>query len=446
MTFASMRVVVAQPSSSSSGYAWYVVAVLTFVYMTAFVDRQIVSLLVGPIKQTLGVTDTQMGLLQGLAFGIFYTLLGVPIGRLADQRSRRAIIATGCTIWSIMTAACGLARTFPQLFLARIGVGVGEATISPAALSMIGDYFPKDRRPLAMSLFVSAGSIGSAVALLMGGAVIGWANTLAVELPIIGRLHGWQIIFMLVGLPGLIGTALMLTVREPVRTGASASTADWGHLWAFMARHRWVLAGHIGGFAIFSTLVYAVMFWGPSFFVRQHGWTEKQVGLSYGIGILVFGLLGAFAGGAFAGWLRRRGAVSAALLTVAVGAGGITVPGVLGVTIPDANVAIVFACLCNFFVSFASGSSAAAFQEYTPNELRAQITAVYYFAINLVGLSLGGVSVGVLNDYVFGSEAAIGRSLLVVLLIMGPLGGGLIAAALPAFRRAVLRFEDGTPA
>jgi MFS family permease len=440
-----MRGVIAQPSPSSSAYAWYVVAVLTFVYMTAFVDRQIVSLLVGPIKQTLGVTDTQMGLLQGLAFGIFYTLLGVPIGRLADQRSRRAIIAAGCTIWSIMTAACGLARTFPQLFLARIGVGVGEATISPAALSMIGDYFPKERRPLAMSLFVSAGSIGSAVALLMGGAVIGWANTLSIEVPVVGRLHGWQIIFMLVGLPGLIGTALMLTVREPARTGASASTSEWGHLWTFMARHRWVLAGHIGGFAIFSTLVYAVMFWGPSFFVRHHGWTEKQVGLSYGIGILVFGLAGAFAGGAFAGWLRRRGAVSAALLTVAVGAGGITVPGVLGVTIPDANVAMVFACLCNFFVSFASGSSAAALQEYTPNELRAQITAVYYFVINLVGLSLGGVSVGVLNDYVFGSEAAIGRSLLVVLLIMGPLGGGLIAAALPAYRRAVLRFEDGTP-
>jgi MFS family permease len=426
-----------------SAYSWYVVGVLTFVYMTAFVDRQILSLLVGPIKRSLGVSDTEMGLLQGLAFAVFYTLLGMPIGYLADRRSRRAIIAAGAAIWSVMTAACGLARTFPQLFLARVGVGVGEASISPAALSMIGDYFPPDRRPLAMSIFVSAGSIGSGVALIMGGAVIGFAERLsfADDGPF-GPLAGWQVIFILVGLPGLLGAALMATVREPERIGAGPpGSAGTAALLRFLRRHWRALSTHIGGFAAFSVLVYAVMFWIPTYFVRHHGLSEREVGVGYGVGVLVFGILGAFGGGAFAGWRRRRGDRAAALVTVAVGAGASTVPALLAVLVPHAGAAMICAGAFNFCVSFASGSSAAAFQEYTPNQLRAQITALYYFLINLLGLSIGGVSVGFLNDVVFGDEAAVGRSLLVLIAILGPAGAALIAAGVPAFRRAAEHFD-----
>jgi len=127
-------------------YSWYVVVVLTVAYMFSFLDRQILALLIEPIRQDLEITDFQISLLLGLAFGIFYTALGIPIGRLADRRSRRGIIAVGVTIWCLMTAACGLARNFSQLFLARIGVGVGEATLNPSAYSLISDYFPRQRR------------------------------------------------------------------------------------------------------------------------------------------------------------------------------------------------------------------------------------------------------------------------------------------------------------
>lgn len=199
-------------------YAWYVVCVLTVAYLLSFLDRQILALLVGPIRQDLDISDTQVSLLGNLAFGIFYTLLGLPLGRAADRFSRRGIIAAGVATWCLMTAACGLARNFVQLFLARVGVGVGEAALNPAALSMISDYFPRRTRGRALTFYNMGVSLGVGVALIFGGQVIAWvAAAPPVELPGIGVLRAWQTVFILVGLPGLLIALLMLTVREPVR-------------------------------------------------------------------------------------------------------------------------------------------------------------------------------------------------------------------------------------
>jgi len=217
----------------SNAYAWYVVAVLTLTYTVSFIDRQIMSLMIEPIRRDLNITDTQVSLLIGLAFAVFYTLLGIPIARLADRRSRRTIIAVGIATWCFMTAFCGLARSYAQLFLARVGVGVGEAALSPSALSIISDYFPKRTRGRAIAVYNTGISLGTGLAMIVGGALVAHVMVSPpVRLPFVGELYAWQTVFMLVGLPGLFLALLMFTVREPrrreQRRSACSSAASGG--------------------------------------------------------------------------------------------------------------------------------------------------------------------------------------------------------------------------
>ncbi|HYW33267.1 MAG TPA: MFS transporter, partial [Gemmatimonas sp.] len=200
--------------------AWYTVAVLTLANVSGFVDRQILSLLVVPIKRDLGVTDTQVSLLMGLSFVIFYSLLGLPIGRWVDQGPRKLIVALGALVWSALTIASGFARTFGQLFAARVGVGIGEATLQPAAISLIADAFPRRRLGTAMSVFMLGTFFGSGVAYALGAYVVGEMDRPGlITLPFAGAIYPWQTVFLIVGLPGVIVALLALTMREPVRGG-----------------------------------------------------------------------------------------------------------------------------------------------------------------------------------------------------------------------------------
>ena len=206
--------------------AWYAVFVLLLAYVLSFVDRIILSLLVTPIKEDLGTTDAQMGLLMGFAFAIFYTIAGIPIAKYSDVKSRKMIIAIGIFLWSIMTAVCGLARSFFQLFLARVGVGVGEAALTPAAYSMISDYFSEEKLGRAMAVYKSGAMFGGGLAFIIGGAVVGYVvNSDSIILPLLGEMKPWQMAFIIVGLPGVLIGLLMLTVKEPSRTGV-ADTLD----------------------------------------------------------------------------------------------------------------------------------------------------------------------------------------------------------------------------
>jgi MFS family permease len=184
-------------------YAWYVVFALTAIYMLSFMDRQILSLLVGPLKRDLGISDTRVGLLQGLAFGLFYTFMGLPLGRIADRRSRRNLIAAGLVLWSFFTSLCSVANNFWSLFLARMGVGVGEASLSPAAYSLISDYFPREKLGAAISVFYMGVFVGTSLSLLVTGQVIdAMAHTPLITLPLLGTIASWRITFLFVGLPG----------------------------------------------------------------------------------------------------------------------------------------------------------------------------------------------------------------------------------------------------
>jgi MFS family permease len=194
----------ADSTAHSLRYAWYVVGVLTLLYAFSFIDRQIFSLLVGPLRRDLHIGDAKMSLLIGFSFALFYTFFGIPLGRLADIYSRRLIIATGLVLWSGFTASCGLAQTFETMLLLRMGVGVGEAALSPAAYSLITDYFPREQLATALSVYSMGIYIGSGLAYLLGGLVVAYASTQAMWIiPLLGAVHPWQIIFLSIGLPGI---------------------------------------------------------------------------------------------------------------------------------------------------------------------------------------------------------------------------------------------------
>jgi MFS family permease len=204
-----------EPGYPRPAYAWYVVVILFLAFTVSYIDRQIISLLVDPIKADLGISDTQIGLLQGFAFTVFYTFAGIPLGRLADRKNRKIIITVGMFLWSLMTAACGLAKTFTHLFIARVGVGIGEASLSPAANSMITDYFPKDKRGKPVALYFMGVYVGVGLSFILGGMVISWvASTGEVVLPLVGELSAWQLTFMIVSIPGLLLVCLMPPHRK----------------------------------------------------------------------------------------------------------------------------------------------------------------------------------------------------------------------------------------
>lgn len=430
----------------SSAYAWYVVVVLTAAYVVSFVDRQILALLVEPIRRDLGLTDTQMGLIMGSAFALFYTILGIPLGWLADRFSRRGIIAAGITIWCLMTAACGLSRNFGQLFLARVGVGVGEAALGPSALSLISDYFPRERRGRAISFYNMGVSLGAGIAMIGGGWIIAAiADAPPTTLPIVGEIYAWQTVFLVVGLPGLAIAALMATVREPERRDKLRVMADGGRTEEVSIRNtirylrdRWQVYGsHFLGMSVVTCIGYAFLFWIPTMFIRTWGWDIQQISLTYGLVALITGPIGVNAGGWFADHLYRRGYRDShmrACLCFAL----IFVPSsVLVPLMPTPELAVAMLVPSSLGAAGVTATGVAALMMITPNQLRGQTTALYYFVISILGLSVGGAAVGAITDYVFGYEAALRYTLAVVSAAAGCAALGFMWVNLAYYRKAI---------
>ena len=306
------------PDYPNPAYAWYVVVILFIAYTLAYIDRQCINLLVEPIKHDLQISDTQISLLQGFAFVFFYTIFGIPLGRLADRKNRRIVISIGIFFWSIMTAACGLARHFWYLFMARVGVGIGEACLSPAAYSMIADYFPKEKRGVPISFYAMGVYFGSGVASIVVGYIIDLVSqTAVITVPVIGELHPWQVTFFIVGIPGMLVVAvMMLTVKEPARrellAPAGGVQESEAHLsvgqTARFFMQRWRTYGSLFfGYALKASLSYGYLAWIPSMFIRTYGWTAGEIGRLFGIIVAVLGTLGILVGGYIAHRLVIRG-------------------------------------------------------------------------------------------------------------------------------------------
>lgn len=433
-------------------YAWYVVGILTSAYLLSFLDRQILALLVAPIRRDLGISDFQVSLLGNLAFGIFYTLLGLPLGRAADRFSRRGIIAAGIATWSLMTASCGLVRNFVQLFIARVGVGVGEAALNPAALSMISDYFPRRTRGRALTFYNMGISLGVGVALIFGGQVIAWvAAAPPVELPGIGELRSWQTVFILVGLPGLLVALLMLTVREPVRRdrlqvrqadGTVTEQVSVRATVAYLWQRRRTYGTHFAGMTVVTVLGYSYFFWVPSLFVRTWNWTIPGISLGYGLVTIIGGPLGIVLGGWIPDRLQQHGYQDALMRTCLGGAVFLLVPAsILTPLMPNAELALAMLIPVSIGGAMVTATGAAALQMITPNQLRAQTTAVYYFVINIFGL-LGPTAVASVTDFAFHDDGALRWSLAIVCSIAGVIGLAFLAVHLPYYRHSIGEAEN----
>jgi MFS family permease len=419
------------------------VAVLGLAYLVSFVDRTILSLLIEPIKGELRISDTQIALLQGTAFGLFYITLGVPFGWAVDRWPRTRVIGFGCALWCAMTAVCGIASSFAQLFLARLGVGVGEAALSPGAASMIADLFPPRRRALAMSVYAMGASLGAGLSMIAGGLIIGWAGSAtAVTVPIAGPLAPWRLVLVMVGIFGLLVAVAVLALGEPVRrTGPLNHVGEPQALIPFLRSTGGLLGPQFVGIALYGLVSYAVLSWVPAIFIRLHGWTAPQTGLRFGIVFLVFGGLGALAGGGLSAALARKNVGGFNLLTALVGVTVMTPFVIAAPLVENGWVALALLAPVAFCFAVPTGASIAAVQEVTPPGLRGQVAALYYLVIGLVGLLLGPLSVAVLTDDVFQDPLKIGWSLATVCLIVQPLAIGSLWLA---YRHARRRSFDRT--
>jgi len=423
-----------------TGYAWYVVAVLLLAQTFSFLDRMIMGLLVGPIRATFDISDTQYSLLAGLAFSLFYALMGLPLARIADSKSRRNLIAAGIAVWSLMTALCGMARGFWMLFVARIGVGVGEATLAPGAYSMIADYFPKTILARALSVYMIGVTLGSGFAYMLGGAVVAYVENMdQIILPILGPIHGWQLTFFIVGLPGLLVAVLMLTtVREPRRVGVSERDADsipFREVVDYLWRRRAAYGGHIIGISIFIMVVYALNLWGPTYLIRTFDYSRPQAGWVFGIVMIVAGSAGLLLAGSIADAWVKRGTGDAYVRTILISIVCILPCAISLGFIENDVLGIVMIGLAIFFSAFQGGLSGGTLQLMTPNRMRGQVVAVFQLFANLIGLGLGPTVVAATTDYVFGYDAAIGKSIALSAAILCPLGGFILWRGLPAIRR-----------
>ncbi|MBI2994786.1 MAG: MFS transporter [Gammaproteobacteria bacterium] len=430
--------------------AWYAVFVFAIVLMFAFIDRQIITLLVGPIKKDLGVTDTQMSLLLGFAFVMFYVVLGIPIARLADVKSRRLIIGIGVTVWSAMTAACGLAQNYSQLFVARVGVGVGEACNGPATFSMLSDYFPKEKLAKAAAVLSIGFFLGSGLALIVGGQVVQLVSGMPdITVPLLGAIHPWQVAFIAVGLPGLLVTALVSTVQEPKRRGLMAPPvgAPTRKAQAIPVRQvfgylfdDWKCYGPMyAGMGLRSLVAFGASAWLPTFFIRTYGWTAPQVGMAVGVILLTISPLGLLTGGFLAEWYAKRGYADANMRVNLISTIAILPTSMLYPLMPTPELAIGLFAANSFLASIGPGPANAALQTITPNQMRAQATAFYLFIFNLVGYGLGPVTVAVITDYVFQAEDALRYSLAINAAVLGPIAWLIFWFGLKPYRESYLR-------
>jgi MFS family permease len=431
--------------------AWTTVGILAVAQFVNALDRYLINLLVEPIKADLGVSDTQMGLLLGLAFAIFYTFLGLPIGRWADTYSRKFIITCGVLFWSFMTMACGLAQSYKQLFLTRMAVGAGEASLNPCGYSLISDYFPSERRATPMGVFIVGATIGSATVLFLGGVLIEYltVNQITWPLPWGGHLKPWQIAFVLAGLPGFAVALLVRMMREPprreliereVREGEEATSnaqLPIRQVVSYVIHHSRSYAPLFLGFGMVLMWAMGKNLWAPTFMMRSFGWSPSQVGLVMALIIILGNSLGVVSGGYASEWVARRGYKDAHLRTAFCGT-LIGLPfAIIAPLVPNPMIAVPLLFPAFFFGAFPFALAPAAIASITPNQMRAQITAFYLLTINLLGFGLGPAFIGFLTDYIFGDPMFVGRSMALSAAICMPIAVVLLWIGMGAFRRTV---------
>ncbi len=419
----------------------YVLVILVLAYILSFIDRNILALLVGPIREEFALTDFQFSILHGWAFTLFYIFLGLPIGWLADRFSRKWIITSGIFLWSLMTCLCGLAKSFGGLFVTRIGVGVGEAALSPPAYSLMSDYFEPSRLRYATAIYTAGITVGSGTSYMIGGWLYDRFEAMGgLQLPALGLdFKAWQLTFVAVGLPGLLVAALFLFVREPKRHTTALDKAEgieFSDVTAHMKAHWQAYTGLILGMSMMAVIGYGMLTWLPEFLLRTYGMAKTEGGAWLGGIFIIGGTAGTFSGAVFAGMLEKRGYQDANMRLIGIVAAVLVVPAVAAALMPLAEAALVLFALVTYLQYTHFGVGIAALQLITPNQMRAQVSALMLFSTNLFGLALGGSFVAFFTDFVYRSDGALNYSLASVAAIVYPLAAAAIFLGLKHYRRA----------
>jgi MFS family permease len=430
----------ARPSIADQGYptpamGWLTVAILFVLYILSLTDRNIMALMVGPIKADLGLSDLQISLLQGPAFAFLFCLCAIPLGMALDRFSRRVVLFLSIIAWSLAALSCGLATSFLMLAIARAAVGAGESGFGTGSYSIVGDSFPPHKVALAMSVFIMGGVMGAGIVFLIGGPIVATVMKGGPSAwPVLGLLQPWQEVFILTGTPGLIMAFAVFLFREPPRRKLkTAGDAGYGEALAFMGRHKPLFVANFIGFGLAYAATIGFQLWTPTYLVRIHGWGPAQIGPVIGITQIA-----AAAMMPVHGWvidaLYRRGRKDAHLfwcmLTVLLAAPA----GIAAFLVGNPWMTIGFYWLFMTLILSTASAGPAIAQVVAPPHLRGRISAIYVLASGLIAMAGGPAFVGFVTTKILGDEKMVGRSLIIsVFCVLLP------AVLLFAYGRASMR-------
>ncbi|AUW59684.1 hypothetical protein C1T17_17930 [Sphingobium sp. SCG-1] len=427
---------ISDPSRVAPHRAWYAVCIFVLLYTISYVDRLILSLLAPAVSQSLSITDTQIGVLIGLGFGVLYSLTGLPLAHILDQRRRVPLVALGVALWSCSTIASGFAPSFAWLLVFRSGVAVGEAVLSPAAISLIADLFPREKRTLPTTVYTAVGAVMYSGSYIAGGAALQLATITAARF----GLEPWQLTLVFVGLPGLLLAPLLLfTITEPARRDdvATDQFATVAQAYAYLCREKKLYGGIFLGVAIIGMINFATTTWTPTLLIRGHGMSAPQAGYAYGTVGLLCGVLGAMCWPAVVSAWTRRGRRDA-LVTVFALTQTVTWLSFAVVGLARSEIILLVAAGIGTFFSTALGVLVPMLiQLVTPGRMRARVMALYLTAASLVGLAGGPPLAALLSETFFSGRFAIGSGLAVLVLATGPVASIAIWLIHGPYRRAL---------
>lgn len=442
-----------EPPLPSPWKAWFTVSILVGIYMNSFLDRQIMGLLVEDIKASLDVSDFKMGLLMGIAFAFFYATAGLPIGYLVDRTKRTRIVIIGQIFWTIASFSCGLATRYWQLFMFRFGVGVGEATLSPSAYSIIADSFPLRKIAFALGVYGMGVTLGANMANLLGAWAVGLMEPgVLYDLGILGERERWQIVFFLICLPTIPLTFIMFFVKEPYRRNVrrvKAADGEWkmakppkGELQAYLRKNWKTVLCHNVGFAWLAFSGYGLGAWLPAFYMRIHGLTASQAGYTLGIVGLTLGTAGTVFGGWVADKMYARG-YRDAKMRIGVFVALAWIPfGLVYPFMPNIYLVVAAGLAPAFIGAMTIGVQAAAIQEIMPNRLRGRASAIFLFFNSLIGLGLGPGCVGFATSYLFRDEMKVHYSIALVGFTAHALAALILYLGLKPYRKTMDELKD----
>lgn len=428
------------PSLASASYC---LSLLFSAYILSFIDRQILALLVGPIRADFGISDFEYSLLAGAAFAVLYAIAGLPLGRLADRMSRKTIVAGAVVVWSTMTMTCGLTKNFTQLFIARMGVGAGEAGLSPSAYSLILDSFRPAHVSYAMSIYKLGVKIGAGLALVIGGVLYDfYAGIGDITLPLVGLIKPWQATLITVGAPGIFLSLLFLTVTEPKRKGMIGVDDPSGSIpirqvMSFMWQRRRVYLCLLFGSSLMAMAQYGSGAWYPELFTRKYGFSKSEAGITFGTIVLVGGSVGVLGAAWCAAQLKQRGYVDANVRTMFVAA-ILAIPVMVAAPLAGTAERTIWLLWPAIILSGSYlGIMAVSIVEITPNQMRGQITAVYIFATSMLGMALGTSILAAFTDFFFKDDTLLHYSIATSNGLFYPLAAILFWYCRPAYQKAV---------